>query len=403
MLENPPETLVDDLGWCWWTRPRAVQVGELLYVGGIDSAGKVVIASWSPANGVVERTPLATLEPDDHNNPAIVVDELRPSLAFYSRHDEDDALRWRRSMGPLDITNWGPERAISFGGIVTYAQVHSRGDELHLLTRVDDIGWGYCRSANWGETWSDPLPFVELDTDQETYLASTLLDDGQTVRVAIAGHPKEYRAKPRHDVWTCLLDLVSGDVTRPDGGPAIANVRTGDGLPLGEQELELVFACPPDRTTNLFDISDAPQTEIAFVSKLKSDQRTEDARYHVSRRTDDGWVTEDVVPAGTVFGYIPAGFYAGGMAFPARSSGDSVHLAREDAGQWFLETWSRTTDGWRGEPLLPQSSERFVRPWAVSDATTAPPVVALALEVYDDDYMKTRSRLVGARGTAVVH
>jgi hypothetical protein len=212
------------------------------------------------------------------------------------------------------------------------------------------------------------------------------------VRIAIAGHPKEYETKPAHDVWTCLLDLDTGELRRPTDGAVIGNARTGEGLPVTELAMESVYVCPVERTLNLLDVSDSPAAEIAFVSKVKSDQTTQDARYHVSRHTPQGWVTDEVATAGTIFGYIPAGFYVGGMAFPTGSSGGEVYLSRESGGDWFLEQWSRTSDGWTGESLVPPTTQRLVRPWCVSGSEPTE-VLALALERYDDDYMETRSRL----------
>ena len=85
---------------------------------------------------------LAQFERDDHNNPALLAVEGKPLVAFYSRHDPDDALRIRISSRPLDIAEWGEERILQFNGMTCYAQVHALGDELHLFTRVDETRWG---------------------------------------------------------------------------------------------------------------------------------------------------------------------------------------------------------------------------------------------------------------------
>src|SRR5690348_2443888 len=125
--------LVDDLSWCWWTQPRATRIDNVLYVGGIASDGAVFAAAYDLAHGSCHRSILARLEPDDHNNPALLVVRGKPPIAFYSRHDEDDAVRMRIAECEDDITAWGDERELRFRGITTYAQVHAVGEQVHLF------------------------------------------------------------------------------------------------------------------------------------------------------------------------------------------------------------------------------------------------------------------------------
>jgi BNR repeat-containing family member len=391
-----PTVLVDDLAWCWWTQPRATRLGDLLYLGGIDSGGAVFAATWDARDGTARKTVLAQLESDDHNNPALVAEPGRPLLALYSRHDADDALRYRIGTRPGDISEWEDERALRFDGVVTYAQAHVRGDEVHLFTRVGDTRWGYASSPDWGRTWSDPVDFLSLETDQETYMPTALLPDGRTLRVAVAGHPKNYERRPWHEIRACAVDLAAGAVTLPSGGAAVANLRDGTGLPLPGAQLELVHRSPSDRTLNVLDVGDGERFEVAFSSKLAGDASTRDARYHVAHDRAGGWAVEDIAPAGAIFGYIHAGFYVGGIVFPHRTPGGRAYLSREDAGVWHLERWDRDVGGsWAPTPVFEPSGLRIVRPWPVRNPLPGLEVVALALERYGDDYLNTRSHLVG--------
>jgi hypothetical protein len=388
--------LAGDLGWCWWTQPRATRCGDTLYLGGISSTGDVFVAACNVVDGTSTRHVLARVEPDDHNNPAVVAVPGRPLLAFYSRHDADDAVRWRVGTRPLDLTEWGPERVLQFGGITTYAQAHAVGDEVHLFTRVGDTSWGYAWSPDWAETWSPPAPFIAIDTDQETYMPTALLADGCTLRVAIAGHPKDYEQRPWHRIGAVLVDLITGSVTRPSDPHEIANVRTGAGLPVRGEELESVFVADDGRTLNLFDVGAGSEFEIGFASKLQGDDATIDARYHVASHGDGEWNVEELVPAGDVFGYIHAGFYVGGVAFSLSRPG-CAYVSRESDGIWHLERWQRGSGGaWRSEPVVEPTSTRIVRPWPVRNGGDDLDVVALRLERYDDEYMETLSHLVGA-------
>lgn len=395
---QPAVPLIEDMAWCWWTQPRATRIGDEVYFGAIDSAGGIVAASRNLKTGAVARQRLAQFEPDDHNNPALLAVAGRPLLCFYSRHDAEEGLRYRISQRPLDLSDWQAEQILTFGGSTTYAQVHQVDDELHLFTRVDETRWSWRRSVDWAQSWAPPRDFLSFDTDQQVYMATALLADGHTLRVAVSGHPKEYEKKPLHDVWACAVDLRTGAVTTASDGRVLGNLRTGAGLPLDYSALELVHRTPADRTANLFDVGKGPAFEIGFVSKIKDDLSTRDARYHVTALRDGTWRTEDVVGAGGKFGYIDAGLYVGGMAFPGPGRDGEVYLTREDHGLWHLELWRRDGDGsWTGTDLVTPTTTRLTRPWAVSPRTEPIAVVALALERYpDDSYYDTLSHLVGA-------
>lgn len=390
--------LIADMAWCWWTRPRATRLGDDVYFAALDSKGGMVAARLNLTTGRTEKSRLAAFEDDDHNNPALLAVAGKPLVCFYSRHDAEEGLRYRISRTPLELGEWHPEQILAFGGSTTYAEVHVVGGELHLFTRVDETRWGWRLSRDWARTWEAPRDFLSFDTDQQVYMGTALLADGRTLRIGVSGHPKEYEKKPLHDVWACLVDLVSGAVTKPSTGELIGNLRTGDRMPLPETALELVQRTPAERTVNLLDVSSGPVFEVGFVSKIKDDGSTRDARYHVASLRSGRWLVEDVAPAGAKFGYIDAGLYVGGVAFPERAGDGQVYLTREEQGRWHFEFWRRGADGrWSGQDLVPPGPMRLARPWAVSPPAPKLGAVALALERYaEDSYYGSLSHLIGA-------
>lgn len=394
---QPPQRVVDDMAWCWWTRPRATRIGDDVYFGALDHRGRIIAAKYNLATKAAERAALAQFEDDDHNNPALLAVAGKPLVCFYSRHDAEEGLRYRISEGPLRLDSWHPEQILTFGGPTTYAQVHQVGGELHLFTRVNETRWGWSFSSDWAVSWSPPRDFLSFDTDQQVYMATTLLADGRTIRVGVSGHPKEYERKPLHDVWACQVDLTTGTVTLPSSGVVIGNLRTGDGMPFDYSGLELVQRTPADRTTNLFDVGSGPVFEIGYVSKIKDDLSTRDAVYHVASLRDGRWLVEEVAPAGAKFGYIDAGLYVGGVAFPERAESGQVYLTREADGLWHFELWRRNATGaWTPTALVRPDTTRLTRPWAISPPAGDLGAVALALERYaDDSYYGSLSHLVG--------
>ncbi len=381
---------------CWWTRPRATRIGDAVYFGALDSQGGIVAARLNLETRDVARHVLAQFEDDDHNNPALLAHAGKPLICFYSRHDAEEGMRYRISRG-LAIADWEPEQILTFGGSTTYAQVHAVGDELHLFTRVEGPRWAWRCSPDWGRTWAPHRDFLSFDTDWLIYMPTALLADGHTLRVAVSGHPREASKKPLHNVWACLVDLRTGAVSLPTSGRVIGNLRTGEGLPLNFTALELVQKTPADRTVNLFDVSSGPVFEIGYVSKIRDDDSTRDARHHVASLRDGAWRVEDIAPAGAKFGYIDAGFYVGSIAFPERANAGQLYLTREAEGLWHFELWQRDEAGhWIGRDLVPPGPTRLTRPWAVSPPSAELGAVALALERYaDDSYYGSLSHLIG--------
>ncbi|MCB9992809.1 MAG: BNR-4 repeat-containing protein [Hyphomicrobiaceae bacterium] len=392
-----PRLLLENVAWCWWTRPRATRIGDKVFLAALDHEGGMVAARYDQSDGSLERVRLARFEDDDHNNPALLVRDGRPALWFYSRHDAEEGLRYRVSQKPLDIGSWDKERILTFGGSTTYAEVHESRGEIHLFTRVDETRWAWRRSNDWAETWTEPSDFLAFDTDQQVYMATALMQDGTTLRVGVSGHPKDFEKKPVHDLYACLVDLDTGVVSLPSSGRIIGNLRSGEGLPLDYRDLELVSRTPIDRTINVLDVSTAPEFEIGFVSKFRSDDETRDAQYEVAALRNGTWQVEPITAAGRKFGYIHAGLYVGGLAFPDRGASGQLYLTREEAGLWHFEFWRRRDDGtWTATALIEPGRTRLARPWAIENPDPGLGAVALRIKHYaDDSYFGSAADLIG--------
>src|SRR5579871_2311340 len=113
---SPPRRLIDDMAWCWWTRPRATRIDDTIYFAAVDSTGGMIAATFDIRTGELARQRLAGFEADDHNNPALVAVAGRPLVCFYSRHDAEEGVRFRISAAPGDISRWHEEQILTFGG-----------------------------------------------------------------------------------------------------------------------------------------------------------------------------------------------------------------------------------------------------------------------------------------------
>eukprot|EP01035_Chromulina_nebulosa_P001828 gene1828-2463_t len=97
----PPQPVIVDMAWCWWTRPRATRIGSVIYFAALDHAGGMIAARYDLDSKTTQRTRLAQFEDVDHNNPALVAVAGKPLVCFYSRPDAEEGLRYRISTATL--------------------------------------------------------------------------------------------------------------------------------------------------------------------------------------------------------------------------------------------------------------------------------------------------------------
>jgi hypothetical protein len=99
--------------WCWFADPRGVHhegTYNRTYVGWLDRQGDVKLASYDHNTRLRTTVVLHwALGVDDHNNPSLHVLPDGRLMVFYSEHN-GDAMYYRISTRPEDITSWGRER-----------------------------------------------------------------------------------------------------------------------------------------------------------------------------------------------------------------------------------------------------------------------------------------------------
>jgi hypothetical protein len=109
--------------WTWYSDERAivdpnngrVLVNSVGFSPSYPSGGGVDVVNFDPDTGRRVRTPLSTIQVDDHNNGSLLVLPDGRYLAMYSNHGNSTNLgdrwsRWRRSVNPGDSSSWTPEQ-----------------------------------------------------------------------------------------------------------------------------------------------------------------------------------------------------------------------------------------------------------------------------------------------------
>ena len=99
--------------WSWFGDPRAVYhagAHRRTYVGWVDAAGSVQVASYDHDTGIRVITTLkANFQLDDHANPSLLVRPDGRLIVFWSAHI-GGSMFYRRSVRPEDVTAWEAER-----------------------------------------------------------------------------------------------------------------------------------------------------------------------------------------------------------------------------------------------------------------------------------------------------
>jgi hypothetical protein len=330
----PGRFLFNDLMASWWTAPQGYVSGDLILKSGVEASGAVSVASFDTVTGLTDRYTFATNEQDDHNAAALVVATGKPTVAIRARHGEDNVIRVYRSAtnGGIDF---GANNNLDFGNLTTYVQAWQRPstDEIHAFTRVVSSGfsrlWRSVYSTDWGVTWSSPRTVFDFGASQQGYIITVPTQaDGDVLRVALTGHPT---LSTVHDIYVCLIDMGTGDITETDG-TVLGNLKDGTNLPLTPTSLEKAVDNPDNG--RLFAVGSGPDFQIAYARWSGAGTSP---TYRVET-LDGTWSADDLGDTGDAFGQAGTANYFGGLEFPYDTDGTTVYRSREDAGTWYIES-----------------------------------------------------------------
>lgn len=196
------------------------------YFGGGGQRGEVRIGAYNHATGAVEETSIATLDADDHNVPAILVDSSGSIWAFYSNHNTESQIYYRKSTNVEDITAWDAEQTLAVPDTATYLKpFHASDGRIVVFTRTNtgtNGRWAVRWTTDGGSTWETAREWAGAET--WTYLAARQHADLDTVTLVFFRHPDEATT---HDIWMAQVDLTTGAITEPGSATELANLYSG--------------------------------------------------------------------------------------------------------------------------------------------------------------------------------
>jgi hypothetical protein len=347
-------------GWNWCSDPRAlhyVGIHDRTYAGWVEADGDEVVAAWDGWERA--RTVIGhNNQPDDHDNP--VLDVLPDGrLVAFSAHHSGRFLRARVSLGPEDVTAWGPRQPISTNtpGARGYTypnpiNLPDEGNRRYLFWRGADWQPAYSRALGDGR-WSrarrlisvssrTPFlrPYVKYATDRRGTIAFAFSD----------GHPRNRLTSVRFALYR------RGGFYRADGR------RIGTlGRPLKASRADLLYNGPRHRGRGwVYDVALGPRGRPVVVYTTFRGRKRH--RYRYAAFDGRHWHRHAIAPGGAALNGAET-YYSGGIALD-HSDPSIVYLSRGPRGNHQLERW-RALDGgrrWRRRRVTRTRHSDNIRP-----------------------------------------
>src|SRR5690606_17267834 len=239
----------------------------------------------------------------------------------------------RISKKPEDITEWGEERVIPFGGNrITYSHpvmLQDEGNRIYMFWRGSDWQPSFSFSDDLGDTWSDPKvliasknikdkprnrPYLKVHSDGQDRIDFIFTD----------GHPS---VEPTNSVYHFyykkgMFHQTNGDLIGSIEGPAIKH-----------QHVHKVYAGEKDSIRAwIADVALAKDgNPVVVYPRFPQDT---DHRYHYAKWNGNRWLDEEICKAGGWMPIVEPGekvrepHYSGGISLNHRDP-SNVYLSRK--------------------------------------------------------------------------
>lgn len=343
-------------GWCWFGDPRAIAIGNDVYVGWITKEGNVEVGRIALDTGAMSQARLhETLPTDDHSNPSITTMPDGRLVVFYSPHSgrlqRHTKMWFRVSDKPGGVNAWGAERNIpvnSPGRLgYTYPNPVWVGARLYMF-------W---RGGNWQPTfsattdlkhWSHARTLLQGPRGQRPYVKYDVYKD--SIRFAYTGaHPGSRRTS------LYFGQLKDWAVRRANGRRIIASSK----VPFDYRKGERIYSWQADGNAWVWDVAHDPQGHPVILYATLKNSNMHSYRY--ARWTGRHWLDRKLVDAGPHIDQDPS--YSAGMTID-HSNANIVYLSLLVNGRYEIERWQTADFGktWNRTPVTENSTRDNLRP-----------------------------------------
>ena len=323
----------------WWSNPVFLNAGRYSYLACSDNRGALKLGVTDNLNGNTQSylTDVDNFNPDDHNTGSVVSDGADVLAIWPGRRNTTDS-----SACYYQTFTAGQEPSLGLtklSGGSNYPQVYDIEDEFIFFSRITQPGgtpqWDVRVSAWPLTTWGTQRTLFQ-STFSWPYLASRRSATvANRINVALAWHP--INSDSDNSLYYGYIDRASGSDWLFRG---TQNLSTGTGLPLDENDFELVYTPTAPNTTRLLGIAD----EALLFIEYDSTGDGSDGVYRYAKKVSGSWVVNDIVASGVPFQVEAATLYHGGGAIDSNDV-NSVVVARESGGIWYYERYVTADNG----------------------------------------------------------
>jgi putative BNR repeat neuraminidase len=343
-------------GWCWFGDPRAIAIGDDVYVGWITSEGNVEVGRIALRTGAMSQAQLhSTLPSDDHSNPSLTTMPDGRLLVFYSPHSgrlqRNTHLWYRVSVQPGGVNAWSGEHSVpvnSPGSLgFTYPNPVWVGPRLYLF-------W---RGGNWEPTfsvttdlkkWSRARTLLRGPRGQRPYVKYDVW--GNSIRFAYTG------AHPGSRATSLYFGQLKDWAVRRANGTRIASSSR---VPFDYRRGERIYSWKSDGRAWVWDIAHdwAGHPVIVYATYKNSALHS----YRYARWTGSHWLDRKLIDAGPHIDQDPS--YSAGLTIDHWNA-NVLYLSVMVNGHYEIERWQTSDLGktWVRTPITTDSTRDNLRP-----------------------------------------
>ncbi|MBN2590204.1 MAG: BNR-4 repeat-containing protein [Sedimentisphaerales bacterium] len=313
--------LVNDGAWTWFNDERVIVDNQILYIGSIDSQGRVQVVLRSLANPSEELQDGKYIisswsSKDDHNNPALIKLVDGRILAVYAKHDLEPQIYWRIasvSDSGKKLT-WGPETSTKIAAKATYSnlfQLSQENGRIYNFIRAIGYNPNFMYSDDIAGTWEGPFVLIRSGNDHtRPYVKYASNGKDRIDFLYTDGHPRDVRNNNVYHLY-----YKGGSFYKSDG-TLIKTLEQVKEIPLVPSDGTQIYDGLSETGRGwVWDLEyDKNGNPVAAYISSADGARGNDLRYRYARwdSNEKKWIDKQIAFAGTNL-YVPENHYAGGI------------------------------------------------------------------------------------------
>ena len=394
--------ITHDGGWCWFSDPRAIYVGNKMVGGYTDDEGSIWAFAYNPQTQERQLVKVYDkLQYDDHVNPSVLELEDKRIAIFFSKHGGKGLpIYYRISKNPGDISEWGklqkadPSTEGRWGS--TYSnpiQLSTEKGRTYIFYRGPNYKPNFMISEDGLKTWSKGRTLIEYD-DAKTYgrpYAKYATNNKNKIFVAFTdAHPRG-----RADNSIYFIMYKDGKLCKANGEVISPSINQ----PVSHSKADKVY----DATKTLdnawiwdvaFDKDENPVLVYARFAHANSRHS-----YWYARWNGKSWENHRITDAGIYFmrckdpndkNYIEKEENYSGGVYLDHKDPTIVYTSRPINNVFEIEKWkfNNKTKKWSSEAVTKDSERDNIRPYVVRNCPDGMPNLLWEYN-YEFEHFKT--------------